>query len=61
MLALGVEPPFVCDCALVSGMDSPGLGVALGKVMLEEDDPRILHADDFLTEWLGAPVIEVTE
>lgn len=61
VLAIGGDPPILCDYASVPHTTSAGLDEALAWVLGDHEDARAMTMADVLSKWLGGKVTEVTD
>lgn len=61
VLAIGGEPPFLCEYAQIPNTYSSGLGSALEWVLTDKEDSRAMLMADVLSKWMGAEVREITD
>lgn len=62
ILAVGVEPDWITDYALVPDLTDVGrVTAALTAILVEPDDPRLGQPEDLLSKWLDCDVTYVGE
>ena len=57
ILAVGMEPDWVVEYALLPNLDDEArITAALTAVLINRDDPRLGTAEQLLTKWMGVEV-----